>query len=115
MGSGLKGGARAVDMVRGEADAEATLERILADYVRRLNQYTSSADPEPLGLVKTDIDNKVYGASVSATYISFDGSGNEVVSAGTTTTLKVQVAASGNDLIMLLTKSRNPSSPPVPF
>jgi prepilin-type N-terminal cleavage/methylation domain-containing protein len=112
MGTAMSKSVRAVEMVQGEASAEAVLERIIADYVLKMNQNNDTA----LGLIKTDIDNKIiYGDNVSATYIIFD-SGNAVPDlVGPYRTLKVTVAAAGNDLVTLLTRSRNTNSPPVSF
>ena len=113
MGTAMSKSVRSVEMVQGEASAEALLERIIADYVLKMNQNNATA----LGFIKTDIDNKtVYGDNVTATYIIFDSSGNETAdTAGSNRTLKVRVAAAGNDLVTLLTRSRNANSPPVPF
>jgi prepilin-type N-terminal cleavage/methylation domain-containing protein len=113
MGTAMSKSVRSVEMVQGEASAEALLERIIADYVLKMNQNNATA----LGLIKTDIDNKtVYGDNVTATYIIFDSSGNETAdTAGSNRTLKVRVAAAGNDLVTLLTRSRNANSPPVLF
>jgi prepilin-type N-terminal cleavage/methylation domain-containing protein len=118
MGTAMSKSVRSVEMVKGEASAEAVLERIIADYVLKMNQNNATA----LGLIKTDIDNKnVYGDNVSAVYIIFD-SGNESLDSGAWIdsvepyrTLKVTVAAAGNDLVTLLTRSRKANSPPVPF
>lgn len=112
MGTAMSKSVRSVEMVQGEASAEATLERIIADYVQKMNQDNATA----LGLIKTDIDNKTYGDNVTAVYIIFDSGGNEAAdTAGLNRTLKVTVAAAGNDLVTLLTRSRNANSPPVPF
>jgi prepilin-type N-terminal cleavage/methylation domain-containing protein len=112
MGTAMSKSVRSVEMVQGEASAEAVLERIIADYVLKMNQNNDTA----LGLIKTDIDNKIiYGDNVSATYIIFDN-GNEVPDlVGPFRNLKVTVAAAGNDLVTLLTRSRNTNSPPVSF
>jgi len=113
MGTAMSKSVRSVELVQGEASAEAVLERIIADYVLKMNQNNATA----LGLIKTDIDNKsVYGNNVTAVYIIFDSGGNEAAdTAGLNRTLKVTVAAAGNDLVTLLTRSRNANSPPVPF
>lgn len=113
MGTAMSKSFRPIEMVQGEALAEATLERIVADYVLKINQDESTA----LGLIKTDIDNKiVYGPNVVATYILFDANGNETSdTAGLNRTLKITYAAPGNDLVTLLAKSRNSNSPPVTF
>jgi prepilin-type N-terminal cleavage/methylation domain-containing protein len=113
MGTAMSKSVRAVEMVQNEASAEAVLERIIADYVLKMNQNNASA----LVLIKTDIDNKImYGDNVTATYIIFDSAGNEATdTAGLNRTLKVTVAAAGNDLVTLLTRSRSANSPSVPF
>ena len=63
MGTAMSKSVRPVEIVQGEALAEATLERIIADYVNKINQNEATA----LGLIKTDIDGKtVYGENVTA-------------------------------------------------
>ena len=115
MGSAMSRSVRSVEMVRGETDAESVLERITADYVLKMNQDSATA----LGLMETAINTppkSVYGPTVSARYVYFDAGGNELLYTGTSPlTLEVKVAAAGNDLIVLLAKTRNPNSPPVPF
>jgi prepilin-type N-terminal cleavage/methylation domain-containing protein len=111
MGTAMSKSARSIEIVQGEASAEAVLESIIADYVLKMNQNNDTA----LALIKTDIDNKTYGDNITATYITFD-SGNAVPDlVGPYRTLKVTVAAAGNDLVTLLTRSRNTNSPPVSF
>ncbi len=117
MGTAMSRSSRSVEIVRGEAAAEAVVERIVADYVEKMNADADTG----LGLMKTAIDGKTYdvsaaGVTVTAGYIAFDTNGNEIPdSGGENRTLKVTVAAPGNDLITLLTNSRLPDSPPVPF
>jgi prepilin-type N-terminal cleavage/methylation domain-containing protein len=112
MGYGMSRTVRAVEMVKGEADAERLMDRIIADYVFRMNADSATA----LGLMKTDVDNGAYGAIVSARYITFDPSGNETTdSGGLNRTLKISIAASGNDIVALLTRSRSVSSPAIAF
>jgi prepilin-type N-terminal cleavage/methylation domain-containing protein len=113
MGTAMSKSVRSVEMVQGEASAEATLERIIADYVLKMNQDEATA----LNLLWKDIKiNKVYGNNVTAIYINFYPDGNiEDKGDQETRTLKVTVEAAGNDLTTLLTRSRNSNSPPVPF
>lgn len=117
MGTAMSKSVRSVEIVRGEADAEALLEQIVADYVYELNR-----DPAALNTMKgyIDLPTRKYGASVTADYIVFDpNTGNETPYGGADEnlkrTLKVTVAAAGNDLVTLLTRSRSANSPPVPF
>ena len=115
MGTAMSRSVRSVEIVQGEADAESVLERITADYVLRTNQNSETA----LGLMEADINTppkSIYGPNVSARYVYFDTGGNELLYTGTSPlTLEVKVAAAGNDLIVLLAKTRNPNSPPVLF
>jgi prepilin-type N-terminal cleavage/methylation domain-containing protein len=115
MGSAMSRSVRSVEMVRGETDAESALERITADFVLKMNQNSATA----LDLMEKAINTppkSVYGPDVSARYVYFDTGGNELLYTGTSPlTLEVRVAAAGNDLIVLLAKTRNPNSPPVLF
>lgn len=117
MGTAMSRSTRSVEIVRGEAAAEAVVERIVADYVEKMNADATTG----LGLMKTAIDGKTYdnsaaGVKVTAAYVAFDTNGNETAdSGGLNRTLKVTVEAPGNDLISLLTNSRMADSPPVPF
>jgi hypothetical protein len=60
-----------------------------------------------------------YGPKVTCYFITFDTSGNQTQYTGADEnlkrTLKVTVAAAGNDLVTLLTRSRTSSSPPMAF
>ena len=115
MGTAMSRSVRSVEIVQGEADAESVLERITADYVLRTNQNSATA----LGLMEAAINTppkSIYGPDVSARYVYFDAGGNELLYTGTSPlTLEVKVTAAGNDLIVLLAKTRNPNSPPVLF
>jgi len=122
MGTAMSKSTQAVEIVQGEASAEAALERIIADYVLKTNNDSIT---DPIGDLKADIGSKKYGDNVSADYIVFDPAAcvpptaNHACStadtSGTPRTLKVTVAATGNDLTILLTRSRNASSPPIAF
>jgi hypothetical protein len=114
MGTAMSKSVRPVEMVQGEANAEAIIERIVADYVYELNQNPAGG----LNTIKGQIDSPTlkYGTNVTCVYIAFDANGNEGPdSSGENRTLKVTVAAAGNDLVALLTKSRSGNSPPVSF
>jgi prepilin-type N-terminal cleavage/methylation domain-containing protein len=119
MGKAVSKSTQAVEMVQGEASAEVLLECIVADYVFRMNQFSS---PDPLAALAGDISGKricgldnIRTPGVTTAYIAFDASGNEIPPGPSTRTLKVTVAAPGNDLTTLLTLSRNANSPPVGF
>jgi prepilin-type N-terminal cleavage/methylation domain-containing protein len=117
MGTAMSKSVRSVEMVQGEADAEALIEQIVADYVFELNRNPSTV----LNTIKGYIDTPTlkYGAKVTCYFITFDTNGNEAQYTGNDEnlkrTLKVTVAAAGNDLVTLLTRSRTNISPPVAF
>lgn len=119
MGTAMSRSVRSMEMVQGEADAESVLERITADYVLRTNQNSATA----LDLMEKRINTppkSIYGPRVSARYVSYTN-GVEDGTAANQRTLKVTVAAAGNDLIVLLAQTRafsspnNPNPPPVLF
>ena len=117
MGTAMSKSVRSVEMVQGEADAEALLEQVVADYVYELNRDPSTA----LNTIKGFIDGPPpkYGTKVTCAFITFDTNGNHTPYTGADEnlkrTLKVTVAAAGNDLVTLLTRSRTSNSPPVAF
>lgn len=114
MGTAMSQSTRAIEHVRGEAEAEATIEWIVADYVFEMNKdYTTALT----NIEKYVSQNKRYGLNVSAGYVTFDSNGNEAAdTTGKNHTLKVLVVAAGNDLTTLLTKSRTQTkNPAVPF
>jgi hypothetical protein len=110
MGTAMSRSAEAVGNVRDEAAAEALMEQIVADYVAEINKSNPAS---ALATIKA----KSYGPGVMMAYINFNASGAEQP-AGTSRTLKITVPAPGNDLITLLTESRQagpPASPPVAY
>jgi prepilin-type N-terminal cleavage/methylation domain-containing protein len=118
MGTAMSKSTRAVEIVQGEAGAEALLECIVADYVFKMNQNSANALS---GLISAINNKSICGLNNPATpgvttaYIAFDAGGNEIPPGGLNRTLKVTVTAAGNDLITLLTSSRDANSPPVAF
>jgi len=110
MGTAMSKSTRAVENVRDEATAERIMEQIVADYVAEINKAN------PAAALNTMI-GRSYGPGVAMEYITFDSSGNEQT-ATLSTTLKVTVQAPGNNLVTLLTESRQagpPASPPVAY
>jgi type II secretory pathway pseudopilin PulG len=110
MGTAMSRSTRALEHVRDEAEAEALMEQIIADYVAEINRN----DPS---LALGAIMGRSYGSGVQMRYINFNSSGVEetLVPPNTSNTLKVIVQAPGSDLISLLTNSRLPATPPDPI
>lgn len=109
MGTALDNSWKSVELVAGEAQAEANMEEIIAYYTSKIN-----SDPDT-ALAAVKATN--FGSNVNIDWIFFDisdGAGNVVIpGSGTTNTLKVTVEAPGNNLTTLLTRSRTASAEPV--
>ena len=104
----------AVEFVAGEAEAEGMIEEIIADYVREMN----SAPDTALATLVSNNSGGIYGANVVMEYIGFNETGNEIpVTSGTSELLKVTYQAPGNDIIVILPKSRwdNTNDPTVDY
>jgi prepilin-type N-terminal cleavage/methylation domain-containing protein len=121
MGTAMSQSTRAIELVRAEAEAEAKLERIVADYVYETNRYPNDA----LNTIVTRNQSQAYGNKITMRYITFVISGTtgteNILSSGTSDTLKVTVEldvpfpVAGKSLTTLLTKSRLAGSPTVQF
>jgi len=114
MGTAMEFSWKSVELVEGEAKAEGLMEKIISEYVIRINQNPDTA----LALIaareanyKNDVD---FGSPVIMEYITYDSAGNEsaVPSPGTSNNLKVTVEAPGSNFTAILTKSRNAASNP---
>ena len=120
MGTALDASWNSVEIVRDEADAEAVMERIIADYVADIN-----ADPpdDPLGNVVTNYNGQtIEGITITTQYIYFDSSGDEQL--GGSDNLKVVLQAPSqvspavrfrHPLTIVLTNSRTTNDPIVPY
>jgi hypothetical protein len=104
-----------LELVAGEAKAEGLLEKIIADYVRKINTNPDDALSEIVDLESSYENDPDYGMPVSMQYIVFDASGAEQPdNSGENRNLKVTVEPPGYNLTAVLTKSRtNPNQPPV--
>jgi hypothetical protein len=90
---------KSVELVAGEAAAEAKVEEIIA-------YFTSKINSEPDTALDTVL-NEDFGSEVVKNYITYDGNGAEVVlTSGTSNNLRIRVEAPGNNLTIILTKSR---------
>ena len=114
MGTAMDYSWRSVELVAGEAQAEGIMERIIADYVDRINEDPDNA--------LENIRGTNYGTQVTMVYVSYDSAGNESeLTVGTSNYLKVPVvipvedisATVGNSLTTLLTKSRSAATDPI--
>ena len=115
MGTAMDFSWKSVELVAGEAKAEGLMERIIADYVLRINQNPDTALAQIVGLEATYETDADYGSPVTMEYITYDSAGNEstVPSPATSNNLKVTVEAPGNNFTTILTKSRNEATDPI--
>ena len=113
MGTAMSSSWKSVELVAGEAKAEGLMERIISDYVIRINQNPDTALGQIVALEATYEADPDYGSPVTMEYIVYDSAGNE--SPGTSNNLKVTVQAPGNDFTTILTKSRNEATDPIVY
>ncbi len=112
MGTAMDSSWKSVELVAGEAEAEGMLEQIIADYVKEINLSPDDA----LANLVTNKDGGTYGSNVGMDYIDFDENGNEIPVTGTSELLKVTYQAPGNNLIVILPKSRwNATDPKINY
>jgi len=115
MGTAMNSSWQSVELVKGEAKAEGLMEKIIADYVIRINQNPDTALDQIVALEATYESDPDYGGPVTMEYIGYDSAGNEtpVTPPDTSNNLKVTVEAPGNDFTTMLTKSRNEVTDPI--
>ena len=109
MGTALDDSWKSVDLVAGEAAAEAKLEEIIAYFTSKIN------DDSQLANALTIVENEFSG-DATLEFIAFvvsDGSGVEAPDvSGENHMLKVTVESPGNDLTTILTQSRTQATDP---
>ena len=115
MGTALNDSWRSLELVEGEAKAEGLMEKIIADYVRKINTNPDTALAIILSRESSYENDPDYGLPVSMQYIVFDASGAEQPdNSGENRNLKVTVESPGYNLTTILTMSRTDSNhPPV--
>jgi prepilin-type N-terminal cleavage/methylation domain-containing protein len=106
MGTALDNSWKSVELVAGEAAAEAKLEEIIAYFTSKINDDTQLDNA--LSIVASQ-----FSGDATMEYIVFNSSGaEEADGSGENRNLKVTVEAPGNNLTMILTKSRTQSTDP---
>jgi prepilin-type N-terminal cleavage/methylation domain-containing protein len=108
MGTALTDSWRSLELVADEAKAEGLMEKIIADYVERINDNNpNGALGEIKGLESFYESDPDYGLPVTMEYIVFDASGDEQAdTVGENRNLKITVEPPGYHLTTILTKSR---------
>ena len=116
MGTALNDSWRSLELVEGEAKAEGLMEKIIADYVERINNNNPDTALAAIKSLESSYESDPdYGMPVTMQYIVFDPSGDEQPdTGGENRNLKVTVEPPGYNLTTVLTQSRtNPIDPPV--
>ena len=108
MGTAMDDSWKSVELVTGEAEAEAKIEEIVAYFTSKINDNADLANA--LSKVATE-----FAGDATFQYIVFNSAtGNEENDiSGSNRNLKVTVEAPGNDLTTILTTSRINSSDPM--
>ena len=117
MGTALNDSYRSVELVENEARAEGLMEKIIADYVEKINDNNPDTT---LAVIKGQESfyesNADYGMPVTMQYIAFNAGNEVVVDPTPSKNLKIVVEAPGHNLTTILTLSRtDPNQPPVPW
>ena len=119
MGTAMSQSSKSVELVAGEANAEAVMERIIADYVEFTNHFPQSPPDTALkqirdrrALYETDL-----GGTVTMEYITYDSVGNPspIPFPGISNNLRVTVQAPGGDFTTILTNTRINADNPIVF
>jgi prepilin-type N-terminal cleavage/methylation domain-containing protein len=108
MGTALTDSWRSVELVADEARAEGLMERIIADYVERINDDPANALATILSDESDYESDADYSMPVTMDFIEFNLSGDEQL--GGTRNLKVTVESPGHNLTTILTMSRTDSN-----
>jgi prepilin-type N-terminal cleavage/methylation domain-containing protein len=113
MGTAQSDSWRSMELVADEARAVGLMEKIIADYVERINDDPDSALAAIVSLESSYESDPDYGLPVTMQYIVFNASGAEQPdTSGENRNLKVAVEIQGQRLTTLLTKSRTGSDDP---
>ena len=113
MGAALDFSWKSVEIVTSEAETEGKMEEIIAYYTSKIND-----DPDT---ALSAVESKYNGQSindilVATKYIEFNSSGDEIDPAlSVSNVLKVSAKGPANELVMLLTKSRDTGDPIVRY
>ena len=113
MGTALNDSWRSVEQVADEAKAEGLMERIIADYVERINDNNPDTALAVIAGLESSYESDVdYGMPVTMGYIRFNNGVEEADTAGENRNLKVTIESPGYHLTTVLTESRTDSNDP---
>jgi prepilin-type N-terminal cleavage/methylation domain-containing protein len=113
MGAALDFSWKSVEIVTTEAETEGKMEEIIAYYTSKIND-----DPDTAlsAVVSSYNGQSINDILVATQYIEFNSSGDEIDPAlSVSNVLKVSAKGPANELVMLLTKSRDTGDPIVRY
>ena len=111
MGTALNDSWRSVQLVADEAKAEGLMEKIIADYVERINDNNPDAALAAIKSLESSYESDPeYGLPVTVEYIIFNAGNEVVVDPTTSNNLKIVIEAPSRNLTTILTKSRKDSN-----
>jgi prepilin-type N-terminal cleavage/methylation domain-containing protein len=117
MGTQLTHSGDPVNIARAEGAAEMWMERIISDYVQEMNT-PASYSAALANIMARDYTADPYfmpaSVTLTRTYVTYNGAGDEVAAAGGTN-LKVTIQAGGYSLTSILTAERSTPGDPVTY
>ena len=113
MGTALDFSWKSVEIVTSDAEMAGKMEEIIAYYTSKINDDPDSA----LSSVVSNYNGQsINDVLVTTQYIGFDSGGNEIDPASSVTfVLKVTAKGHANEIVTILTDSRNTDDPAVRY
>jgi len=113
MGAALDFSWKSVEIVSSEAETEGKMEEIIAYYTSKIND-----DPDTVlaAIVSNYNGQSINDILVTTQYIEFNSSGDEIDTAPSVSpVLKVSAKGPANELVIILTESRDTGDPAVRY
>ena len=113
MGAALDFSWKSVEIVTSDAETQGKMEEIIAYYTSKINDDPDSA---LTAVVSNYNGQSINDVLVTTQYIGFDSGGNEIDPASSVTfVLKVTAKGHANEIVTILTDSRNTDDPAVRY
>jgi prepilin-type N-terminal cleavage/methylation domain-containing protein len=113
MGAALDFSWKSVEIVTTEAETEGKMEEIIAYYTSKINDIPDTA---LAAVVSSYNGQSINDILVTTQYIEFNSSGDEIdPSPSLSSVLKVSAKGPANELVMILTESRDDGDPAVRY
>ena len=113
LGAALDFSWKSVEIVTSDAETQGKMEEIIAYYTSKINDDPDSA---LTAVVSNYNGQSINDVLVTTQYIGFDSGGNEIAPASSVTfVLKVTAKGHTNELVTILTDSRDTGNPTVRY